>query len=81
MYGARRMGTLMSIPAFPRANHAKPSGPCVTSIATHNAATPGAAHQRRIRIPASSAKNAMCSAFVTANKVNTAQPAASPMPP
>src|ERR1039458_10553447 len=47
------MGKLMSIAALPSASHAKPSGPWVTSTATHRAATPGMAHQRRIRIPAS----------------------------
>ena len=59
-----------------------PSEPCVTSIATHSAATAGMAHQRRIRMPASSANTPMCSAFDHGRTAaNSAQPAASPMPP
>ncbi len=71
----------MSIPALPSVSQAKPSGPWVTSIATHSAATAGAAHQRRIRIPANTAKTAMWSPLAMANKVKTAHPAASPRPP
>ena len=45
-----------------------PERPCVTSTATHNAATAGTAHQRRIRMPASRRKTPMCRPLVTAEQ-------------
>jgi len=45
----------------------------VTSTTTHQAATAGTAHQRRIRIPPSSAKTPICMALAPQNSRNIAQ--------
>ncbi len=71
----------ISMPALPSASQAKPSGPWVTSTATHRAATEGAAHQRPMRGPARAPNTPMWSALATANNRNTAQPTGSPSPP
>ena len=71
--GARRIGTLMPMPALPSVSQANPSEPCVTSIATHTAATPATAHERRINNPAAQAKMPMWLALATQNNPNAAQ--------
>src|SRR5258708_9372371 len=69
------MGTPISMPALPNGSHANARGPCVTSIATHSADTPGIAQGVRMTIPATSANTAMYSPLYRKNKTINAPPA------
>ena len=63
----------MSMPAFPSASHANPSGPCVRSSPAHSAAIAGTAHFRRISGPAKTENTAMCRPLASANSTSVTQ--------